>query len=380
MKRRNVSVGQQARDGRWYVNRWEDGRRRRTFFLTQREAKAEASRIRAELAGVGEVEFSMSAADRADILRFREECADAGVNWWDLLRAHREGRLSVLPSSPPLQQILDEMLASKDAAGRSHRYTQTLRIILNGFVRGREEMPLSRVTAGDVESWLASKNIASRPTLRARLSTLFRFAQRRGFIAANPCEKIEPVRLVRQTPMIFTVRQTAIALVWLRRKAPRALGWFVLSTLCGLRPEEAERTSWAAVRLDGGDTHIRVEAQTSKVRQRRIVTPLPAAVAWLKIAREHGAELPIGRQARRSVSRRLAQRLGWDEWPKDVTRHTAASYRLSLVGDAAHVAEQLGHTVSELKASYRALVTPSDAARFWQLIPRGARGADPRLT
>jgi len=137
--------------------------------------------------------------------------------------------------------------------------------------------------------------------------------------------------------------------------------------------EEAERTTWDAVQIDHGDAHIRVEAQTSKVRQRRIVTPLPSAVAWLKIAREHGAELPIGRQARRYATRRLARRLRWTEWPKDITRHTAASYWLSLVGDAAPVAEQLGHTVSELKASYRALVTPAEAAKLWRLSPRAAQ-------
>ena len=79
-------------------------------------------------------------------------------------------------------------------------------------------------TANDVEGWLASKNLVSRPTLRARLSTLFRFAHRRGYVTVNPCERIEAVRLVRQPPTIFTVRQTAIALVWLRRRAPRTLG------------------------------------------------------------------------------------------------------------------------------------------------------------
>lgn len=373
MKRKQVQLGRQTRDGRWYVNRSEDGRRRRTFYRTKREAEAEAARIRGELAAFGDASLGLSPFERTDLLHFRQECLSHGINWWDLLREYRDGRIVVRAAAPPLCQVIEELVRSKDGSGRSHRYTQTLRIILDGFARGRDRIPISRVTSAEIEAWLASRNLASRPTLRARLSTLFRFAMRRGYIGSNPCERIEPVRLVRRPPTIFTVRQMAVALVWMRRRAPRALAWFVLSALCGLRPEEAERTAWNAIVEEADGLHVRVEAQTSKVRQRRIVTPLPAAAWWLRHARQIGSELPISSQARRYACRRLARRLGWKDWPKDVTRHTAASYWLSQVNDAAHVAEQLGHTVAELKASYRALVPRSDAERFWRLIPRTAR-------
>jgi len=41
-----------------------------------------------------------------------------------------------------------------------------------------------------MESWLGSKNIASRATLLARLSTLFKFCVRRGYLASNPCARL----------------------------------------------------------------------------------------------------------------------------------------------------------------------------------------------
>lgn len=53
-----------------------------------------------------------------------------------------------------------------------------------------------------------------------------------------------------------------------------------------------------------------------------------------------------------------------------MTRHTAASYWLALDGNPVAVAEQLGHSVTELKTHYRALVTRAVAERFWSLIPK----------
>jgi hypothetical protein len=61
----------------------------------------------------------------------------------------------------------------------------------------------------------------------------------------------------------------------------------------------------------------------------------------------------------------------WEKWPKDLTRHTAASYWLAVDGNAVNVADQLGHSVAQLKTHDKALVTRADAERFWRLIPKG---------
>lgn len=61
--------------------------------------------------------------------------------------------------------------------------------------------------------------------------------------------------------------------------------------------------------------------------------------------------------------------LGLAEWPKDATRHSAGTYWLAINGNPLHMAEQLGHSVSELTSSYRALVTRTDAERFWAIAP-----------
>lgn len=253
-----------------------------------------------------------------------------------------------------------------------------MKIVLDGFAKGRESQRIAAITVADVEGWLGTKSLAGRPTFKSRVSTLINFAVKRGYRRDKPCDVVEAPTPPRAAPSIFTVRQTARCLVFLRRRDPRALAWFVLSTLCGLRPEEAEQTTRDAVQIDNGEAHIRVEAQTSKVRQRRIVTPLPAAVAWLKIARDAGSELPLSSQVRRPAIRRLRDTLHWEAWPKDITRHTAASYWLALDGNPVHIAEQLGQSVAQLKTHYQALLTRAAAVRFWGLVPNGKRAAKSR--
>jgi integrase len=317
----------------------------------------------------GTIWMNLPAEIRGDLVRFHEACVQRSIDRWELLRRFDEGALGAVQVSPPLEEVIQQLLLAKSTAGRSFRYTQVLGIILQGFARGRERMPIARITLQDVEAWLNGKNLAGRATFRARLSTLFNFALRRGYVTRNPCADLENTMVAKPPPSFLTVEQTAKCLEHLEQVDPRGMAWFVLSTFCGLRPEEAERTLWSAIEIDNGEAHIRVEGQTSKKKQRRIVSPLPEAVVWLKHARGLQSQLPLTAQERRLTIRKLREVLGFPVWPKDITRHSAASYWLAIDGNPLHIAEQLGHTVSELKSSYKVLVTKAEAQRFWALRP-----------
>ncbi len=114
----------------------------------------------------------------------------------------------------------------------------------------------------------------------------------------NPCDRLESVKVVRNSPTIFTVEQAQKCLTFLDTKRCRALGWFVLTTFAGLRPEEAEKTAWEQVSFDEG--WIRIEAQTSKVRQRRCKRRLKSAAGGARKVRH----LPVQRE------------LVWSGWVK----------------------------------------------------------------
>lgn len=134
-------------------------------------------------------------------------------------------------------------------------------------------------------------------------------------------------------PSVLTVKEAEKCLKWLR-KNPRSLAWFALAAFAGLRPEEVEKTLWKAINFKEGWVHV--GAQTSKVRQRRVVDPLPMAMKWLKLAKKLKSKLPLEPWARRVDREKLSELLGWKTWKRDVTRHTAASMWLASSGSAAN--------------------------------------------
>ncbi|MCP5517097.1 MAG: hypothetical protein H7A45_07570 [Verrucomicrobiales bacterium] len=95
----------------------------------------------------------------------------------------------------------------------------------------------------------------------------------------------------------------------------------------------------------------------------------PAARDWLAVAWELQAELPVPQVSRRRWTRMLRDHPGFEDWPKDVLRHTAASHLLTLKKDAAGVALELGNSPQVLLTHYRELVTRDQAAEFWALVP-----------
>jgi len=346
----------------WQVN-WRDcGKRKRKFFTNQKAAEAKASILRGESASVNSKLAALSQDDQERLLAVWNEAKRRGVDLLALL-----GRVEEVPqTSMPVKDVIAEMIAVKRRSGLSERYLGCFEMILLRFVKGRERLPVSAFTLADIEKYLDSHNAVSRQCLRGRVSTLMRFAVRRGYRSSNPCEQLEPMRLPFAPPVFLTVRQVEDCLKWLKEN-PRCLAWFILSTFAGLRPEEADQTSWSAI--DFKEKLIRVEAQTSKIRQRRIIYPMPMVFKWLKLAKKMKSSLPIVRTTRFLDLHNLRAPIGVKAWPRDCTRHTAASYWLASCGSAATVATALGHSESVLKKHYMALVTKADAEKFWSISP-----------
>lgn len=357
---------------RWVVSRFVDGRRRRSHFKLKSEAQALADELRDEVHNSGQLWTSLPASERSRLIAAYTEARERGLDLRDAL-----DRTDDKPQTRPiLPTAIDELIESKTNAGRSDSYTKILRTVLDQFAASREHLTVEKISLADVESFLDSKRLAYRSTLRARLSTLFNFCVRRGYRADNPCTRLESVTYVKPPPRVFTVKQFGLCMTALSQSfkpskhSPtvsyrHARPWFVLTTLCGLRPEEAEKTTAADINFKEG--WVKVEAQTTKVRQRRIVYPRREAMVLLGLVIPEG-RLPIDPQARLRALHHLRTRLGFKVWPKDITRHTAASYWLALDGSAAHVAEMLGNSESVLKRDYKALVTKKEAAKFWDTM------------
>jgi site-specific recombinase XerC len=351
----------------WCVRWRELGKRRRRFFKTKKLADIEAASLKSNHCPANQFWNELDQDDRRDIVEVLKDAQALGVKLADAWREWKHAP-KVAANSPAIAMVIADLVQTKRNAGRDPGYVDSLEGVLNQFAEGRETVPIGEFTVRDIEAFLQKHRLVYRPTLRARLSTLFKFAMRRRHIPANPCAQLEAITVPKKSPAIFTPFQFGKAVLWLRRRRPRALGWFVLSTCCGLRPEEAEKTEPKRdINFDEG--YIKVEAQTTKIRQRRVVYPRSEAMALLKVALEV-AELPLDKQPRIRALTALRKPLHFERWPKDITRHTAASYWLAIEPDAARVAEMLGHSEKTLKRDYKALVTQVGARMFWSAVKK----------
>lgn len=346
----------------------EGAKRQRRYFPSEAAACSHATSLRLQVHKGDEQWFTFTEADRCELITVWNEVRKAGQTVrgvWEAFRAKPNSS-----TAPTIETVISELTTAKTNAGRTKRTVDSLKSVVNQFARANPGKAIDTIGLADLERFLDARPITGRASTRSKLSTLLKFAVRRRYRPDNPCERLEAVKVVRPPPAIFTVAQAKFALTWFRKEWPRALPWFVLTTFCGLRPEEAQQVTKADIHFAEG--WIRVEALTTKVRQRRIVYPKREAMALIKRSLRVG-RLPLDPQSRRRAIRKLRGAMGFAVWPKDITRHTAASYWLADTSSAADMAEQLGNSETVLKRHYKAIVTREQAKEFWRLCGKTIR-------
>lgn len=89
---------------------------------------------------------------------------------------------------------------------------------------------------------------------------------------------------------------------------------------------------------------------------------------WLRpYAEMTGTVVPANWRKKLDLVRKAAK---LPRWPQSGLRHSFASYRLAACHDAPRVGSELGHTSPQmLYSTYRELVLPEEAERYWKLVP-----------
>lgn len=359
---------------RYVVSRMENAKRKRSFFKHRNEAEACAALVDSAASTAEKIWQALPQLEMSKLMEAYYRAKERGLDPIALLLNHQP---TVQALGPSLSQVISELLQVKARAQKSPARITALRLTLGDFARGREDQRLGALGLADVERYLESKNLASWKTLRANLSTLFNFAIRRQYLGANPCARLEGVKVHRSPVEILTQQEveTCVAAICAVRPNPvkglpaisyrHALPWFVLTCLCGLRPDEARQIARKEINIEEG--WIRVEVKKTKVRTGRIVYPLPEAMALLKASLPAG-RLPLSKESKRRVIKFLRAALGRKQWVKDLTRHTAASHWLAVCRSAKDCAESLGHSEAILERDYKSLVTVKEGQAFWAAV------------
>jgi integrase len=352
-----VQLGSELRDGRRI-------RLRRTF-RDHREAETFAALKRIEKKNRGTAGVSMPEKLRADAIEADRILAPYQIS---VLEAAREivRQKQLADRSETAGNAVTALLLAKKADGASKRYLEDLKSRLGRFVETFGERKLAEITPGEIADWLRAlgQSPVSRNTFHMRLSVLFAFARSCRWIDTNPMLDVPRAKVISNVPGILTPEQVARLL---ESASEEMLPYFAIGAFCGLRSAELERLKWENVDFDTG--LIEVTAKSSKTAARRFVTIPPNAHRWLAPYKfQHGLVCSVNDFQRRLAADR--ERAGIGDWPQNALRHSFASYHLAAFKDAPALSLELGHVTPQIVFQhYREVVTPSEAEKFWRIVP-----------
>ena len=354
----------------WYLD-LRPFNRGRKFFKTKAEAEAERlrqittlERHGREAVGLPPGELSAIVQARKKLARHGKTIEDAAAFYLDYLERIRRCNVTVA-------DLAKEVLEAKRKDGMSATYIADLKKRLARFSADFGLRPIAAITIEELDNWLRNLECGpkSRANFRANVGVMFSYAERRRVIDSNPVLRTEKPKLVDKAPEIFSVDELAALIHTALSNAPDVVPMLVIGAFAGLREAEIKRLDWSEVDQRRG--HVEVKSSKAKSARRRIVEMQPNLRDWLRpYAGMTGAVVPVNARKKLDLVRKAA---GLARWPKNGLRHSFASYRLAATHDAPRVASELGHTSPQmLYSTYRELVFPEEAERYWNIAPVAA--------
>jgi integrase len=269
-----------------------------------------------------------------------------------------------------IREVVDELLARKEADGLSRRYVETLRTYLVRFADAFQTN-IGSMTTPLIVRWLDSLKLGprSRNNVRQSILTLFHFARRRGYLPKGQMTEADDVETVRDHAGEIAVLKPAELAKLLKKAKPIHQLYFALGAFTGIRSAELMRLEWSEINFE--KNHIEVKARKAKTATRRLVPIQPNLAQWLSPYRGQAGKLF---RSRRVVDAAIAfAKAQGITWTANVLRHSYASYRLSILPDAARVALEMGNSPAKLFTNYRELDRENHAPEWFAIKPEPKR-------
>ncbi len=388
---RATSTGKKRTD--FLIADHTSGARRLRWFGDHSEARREAEKIARQLSSGDATAATMRNSEAASYGRAVELLRPTGAalevaaavyaKCFDILRGdaiieaakfyarHRADQVT----RKRVADVVAELIAAKEARGKSPRYIGDLRARLTRFAEAFV-VDISTVATADVQRWLDGLKLApqSAKNFRTVLHTLFAFAESRGYIfkGGNPVADTEHISANGGKIEIFTPDEIA----GLLKAAPvDFLPVVALGAFAGLRTAEIERLEWRDVDLAGGFIHV--SADKAKTRSRRLVPVLPNLAQWLAPYVKHAGKIWKRTTNDLQDARAETVEAAGVPWKDNGLRHSFISYRLADIQNAAQVALEAGNSPNVVFRHYRELVKPAAAKTWFGIAPERAENVVP---
>src|SRR5215470_5004663 len=366
MRQRKIKVRKYSDSNRphlkFVVNYREAGKRKRSFFESEIQAKSFAGLKNVELMknGIEHSEFPTALRVMA------QECKEALSEYGKTIKDATEffiAHLKANEKSCTATELVRELLKAKKADGAGERHLRDLESRLAVFSEKFNGRMVATITSREIDDWLRSLPFRplTRNHYRAKVVLAFNFAVRNGYSAGNPALGAAKAKVIGDAPGILTVSETARLLEAASRDV---LPYIAIGAFAGLRRAELERLDWKRIDFESG--LIEVTAQSSKTAQRRLVAMQPNLHEWLLPLRRHSGSVTPARNVFVDAFAQARTQAGITDWPENALRHSFASYHLAHFKNAGDTALQLGHRDSRVTfAHYRELVKPKEAEKYW---------------
>lgn len=230
------------------------------------------------------------------------------------------------------------------------------------------EQYINEVTAGQLTAWLAKKeHPVTRNTYRKRMVSVWRWAQRNGFLPRDIKTEAEQTDLAREVAPeigIISAETFGKLLEHFRALHPELLPALVLSGFCGMRRDEVHGQTWEDINL--AERFVRVTKAKRGTPARRLVPLSPAAVEWLLLSPSRKGLVCDGRAVDRI--RKLAIAAA-HKLPENCFRHAYISHRVAATGNIPQASLDAGNSPQIINRHYRELVTKSEGEAWFRITP-----------
>lgn len=363
------------------VTGWLDGKRVRKNFPNRAEAEAERQVLEIQL-------VQKETGIRTAATRLTDDQLHEAETVFRLLNAQVRSLSFFVEFAlanyrePERQKMLSEAIADYIAA-KEHEFAQDqlsipqmdrIRWELNRLEKSFRKQAVAELTAPRLVEFLevGRPGMKTHNNRRGILSTFFKYAFQRGWVAENPIPKVPHFRIRRKRGLAQTLSIAQVKAVMEFAETHKGGIWvpyFALCLFAGIRPGvpngEITKFKPEAVDLDAGIIHI--SADVSKVREPRKIVIQPNLAAWLRAYPLKKFPIIPGNFKKRR--QKFAKQLGLTH---DVLRHTFISMFVAKFRSIGEAAIQAGNSESIIRKHYLDLKSPEEGAGFFDILPKHA--------
>jgi site-specific recombinase XerD len=346
------------------INRKRIRKRAKTFI----EAKSLCYLNEEEIKDENVVRTSLSRLQLREAER-AYEIIPSNVNLLEILRYFNDNDNS---SKASLDDIIKAYLLTKEQK-RPETY-KDVKNKLNRFLLWAKDKEVHIVDKTLAKQFLESVPPGSFNHFNRHCKALFNWAMKNDYVKSNPFEHIPLKAFMRKEVSILSVNEAKGLLeASMKLFEGELLAYTVITLFAGLRPQsEMESLTWSQINLE--DAEIRVVAGKTNVP--RTIDLSGNCVQWLRVCNKAKPIYPKNFRRKWDKIRnhagftsRLSNKEGHKRWVKDITRHTAISYKIRKSQDIYLTATWAGNSPRIIRNHYLGIVASNEAKQFWEIVP-----------